>query len=135
MTIKLEAVKKIFADRIWKSEENKNLLRIVSNDRLNIEPCCVYGLDRLGLNHLEIINLTSCIGKRLMDLSRSDIDFLNLIQEKYNCVFNFEEKQAYYEKRSKRLPEYSKLNGYVSEPQGDHWLRSSALLQLCDRYE
>lgn len=135
MTIKLETVKQLFSDRIWKQEENKNLLNIVSKGRLNLEPACVYGLDRLGLNHLEIINLSQCVGKRLMALPTLDIDFLNTIQEKYHCIFNYEEKQAYYEKRSKRFPEYSKLNGYVSEPSGDCWSRSSALLQLCDSYE
>lgn len=131
----LNIVKSRFAARVWNSEANKNLLNIVSADRLNIEPACLYGLDQLGLNELEIITITGCIGKRLIDLPPADIDFLNIAQEKYKCVFNLEEKLAYHEKRSKRLPEYSKLNGYVSCKRGDYWLKSSALLQLSDNYK
>lgn len=134
MTLSLNTVKQCFLNKPWNSEDNKNLLGIVSRDRLDLEPSCIYGLDRLGLNNLEIINLSQIVGKRLLDIPTADLDFLNVLQEKYNCVFNYDEKIAYYEGGSKRLPEYSKLNGYVSQPSGDHWLRSSALLKLSENY-
>lgn len=134
MTLSLSTVKQRFLNKSWNSEDNKNLLNIVNRDQLDLEPACIYGLDQLGLNHLEIINLSQSVGKRLLDIPTADLDFLNILQEKYGCVFNYEEKSAYHEGRSKRLPEYSKLNGYVSQPSGDYWLCSSALLKLSTNY-
>lgn len=76
MTISLKEVKQRFADRQWKNKDNKRLLNIVSKDRLNIEPACLYGLDQRGLNHLEIINLTGCINKVFDKIPPADIDLI-----------------------------------------------------------
>uniref|UniRef100_A0AB39AJR0 Uncharacterized protein n=1 Tax=Vibrio phage P018-4 TaxID=3229728 RepID=A0AB39AJR0_9CAUD len=134
MTMQLNTVKQRFYDRQWNSEDNKNLLNIISKSRLNIEPACLYGLDQLGMNHLEIINVSSCIGKRFIGIPQADIDNLNMLQEKYGCVFNFEQKQRYYDKKVKTHPMQTKLDSYVSQPSGDYWLKSSALLQLSENY-
>lgn len=134
MDIQLNTVKQRFYDRQWKSEDNRNLLNIISKDRLNIEPACIYGLDQLGMNHLEIINISACIGERFLALPQADIDNLNMLQEKYNCVFNFEQKQRYNDMEVKTHPMKTKLDSYVSHPSGDYWLKSSALLQLSENY-
>lgn len=135
MTIPLKEVKQRFLDRQWKNEDNKRLFNIISKDRLNIEPACVYGLDQRGLNHLEIINLTSCINKRFDKIAPADIDFLNLIQEKYNLVFNLDEKIDYAEGKKKTHPMKTRLNGYAWGKNVDgNYMGGSALLQLQDYY-
>lgn len=134
MSMQLNTVKQRFHDKQWNYEDNRNLLNIVGKDCLDIEPACLYGLDKLGMNHLEIINISSCIGKKFLDMSQADIDNLNMLQEKYNCVFNFEQKQRYNDHEVKTHPIKTKLDSYVSHPRGDYWLKSSALLKLSDNY-
>tara|TARA_R100000541_G_C1897352_1_gene84073 strand:+ start:89070 stop:89477 length:408 start_codon:yes stop_codon:yes gene_type:complete len=135
MTISLKEVKQSFADRQWKNKDNKRLLNIVSKDKLNIEPACIYGLDQRGLSHLEIITLSGCIGKVFDKLPPADIDFLNLIQDHYGLVFNLDEKINYAEEKRKTHPMRTKLKGYAWGKSGDNYLGGSALLQLGDHYE
>ena len=136
MTISLKEIKQRYAARQWKNKDNKRLLNIVSKDRLNIEPACIYGLDQRGFNHLEIIMLAGCIDKRFVELPAADIDLLNLLQEEYNIVFNLDEKVDYAEGEKKTHPMKTKLNGYAwgRNTEGNYIGGSSALLQLGDHY-
>lgn len=134
MTIKLTTVINRFKDRVWRSNDNKNLLNIVSRERLNIEPANIYTLDQLGLNHLEILNLNCCVGKKFTNMSPSDIDQLNYLENKYKMLFNQIEKQRFIDKEVKTHPMQTKLNSFVAYPSGNSWLLSSCLLQLQDYY-
>lgn len=135
MGILLKEIKQCFADRRWKDKDNKRLLNIISRDHLNIEPACVYRLDQIGLNHLEIINLVGCIGKTFEKMPPVDIDFLNYLQSQYGIVFNLDEKVEYANGEKKTHPIKTKLNGYAGGECGGLYLFSSALLQLGDHYE
>ena len=88
----LEKDIKTFSGKIWNSQDNKDLLNLVKEQRLNIAPCTVYGLDRLGLNYLEILSFSNVIGKKIHGLPSADIDFLNDLEERFGIVFGYEEK-------------------------------------------
>ena len=98
---------KRFDSKDWKLEENKRLLNLIKDQRINIEPCTLYGFDRMGLNHLEIINLSQCIGKKIHTLPASDCDFLNYIETKFNICFG-------YEKKIINKPHLAKVDHYCS---------------------
>lgn len=120
----------VFRNKVWYNPDNRDLLNLVEQGRLNIEPACIKSLDKVGLNHLEIINLVPCIGKQLGSLPAADVDHLNYLQDKYGIVFNAEEKQSYTDKKVKRHPAMTKLNGYYYHNVNGYWLGSAALLQL-----
>lgn len=82
-----------FSNASWLSVDNKNLLNLVKEQRLNIAPSTLRKLDSLGLNNLEIISLAGLIGKRIDTLPTADIDFLNYLQDRFGIVFGYEEKQ------------------------------------------
>ena len=81
-----------FSNKNWLSEDNKNLLNLVKDHRLNMAPCTVYGWDKMGLNYLEIINLAGLIGKKIHGLPSADIDFLNLLEGRFDIIFGYEQK-------------------------------------------
>lgn len=82
----------IFSAKLWHSEDNKNLLNLIKDHRLNLAPCSLYGLDKLGLNHLEIVTFSSFAGKKIHGLPSADIDFLNELEGRFNIIFGYEQK-------------------------------------------
>jgi hypothetical protein len=87
-----QALLDLFESRQWNNQENKNLLELIKDKRLKMAPCTLKNLDSIGFNHLEIIELDSCIGKVIHKLTTSQVDFLNIMQEKLGIVFNHEDK-------------------------------------------
>jgi hypothetical protein len=87
-----QALLDLFESRQWNNQENKNLLELIKDKRLKMAPCTLKNLDSIGFNHLEIIELDSCIGKVIHKLTTSQVDFLNIMQEKLGIVFNYQEK-------------------------------------------
>lgn len=82
----------IFSARLWKSEDNKNLMQLIKEHRLNLAPCTLYGLDKLGLNHLEVLTFSNFAGKKIHGLPSADIDFLNELEDRFNIIFGYEQK-------------------------------------------
>lgn len=125
---------KAFECKVWYNPENRALLNLIKAGSLNVEPACVKSLDKVGLNHLEIISVVLCIGQPLHKLPTADLDMLNLIEQKYKILFNAEEKLAWQEKLSnnKACKHYmfSKLNNFYSGYVNGKWLASSALLLI-----
>lgn len=113
---------KMFNKKIWLSEDNRNLLNLVKEGRIKLAPATIYVLDQDGFNYLEIISLAECAGKVIHKLPTGDVDFLNLIQEKFGYVFGAEQKFKNKYLRSKVDHFYSKMN-----EKGDY-LRSTAIL-------
>lgn len=91
-TEQLNKAVEIFSARLWKSEDNKNLMQLIKEHRLNLAPCTLYGLDRLGLNHLEILTFSNFAGKKIHSLPGADIDFLNELEDRFNIIFGYEQK-------------------------------------------
>ena len=83
---------KTFKATVWNNKDNRDLLNLVQDKRLNIAPCTVYRLDQLGFNKLEIISLSACIGKIIHKLPTADLDLLDLLQDKYGVVFAYNKK-------------------------------------------
>jgi hypothetical protein len=103
---------KTFGGRPWLSDDNKRLLNLVIDQRLNLAPCTVKKFDSLGFNHFEIISLAQMAGKVIHKLSTSDIDMLNDWQERFNLVFAYDKKQAgKYSKAKLDGFEYAFKNG------------------------
>jgi len=101
-----------FESKIWLSGDNKRLLNLVRDQRLNLAPCTVKKFDSLGFNHLEIIALSQMAGKTIHKLPSSDIDMLNEWQERFNLVFAYDKKQAgKYSKAKLDGFEYAFKNG------------------------
>jgi hypothetical protein len=134
VTDSLLAAIKIFECKVWYNPDNKNLLNLIKDGRLNVEPACIKSLDKVGLNHLEIISVVLCIGHPLDKLPTADLDMLNLLEQKYKILFNAEEKLAWQDKRSHNKPckhyMFSKLNNFYSSYVNGNWLASHALLQI-----
>ena len=82
----------IFSAKLWRLEDNKNLMNLIKKHRLNLAPCSLYGLDRLGLNHLEILTFASIAGKKIYGLPSADIDFLNELEDRFDIIFGYEQK-------------------------------------------
>ena len=81
-----------FSNKNWLSSDNKNLLNLIKDHRLNLAPCSLYGLDKLGLNHLEILTFSNFAGKKIHGLPSADIDFLNELEGRFNIIFGYEQK-------------------------------------------
>jgi len=113
---------KMFNKKIWLSEDNRNLLNLVKEGRIKLAPATIYVLDQDGFNYLEIISLAECAGKVIHKLPTGDVDFLNLIQEKFGYVFGAEQKFKNKYLRSKVDHFYSKKN------EKGEYLRSTAIL-------
>ena len=119
--IKIEETKEtieIFKNRTWKNQSNKNL---IENKKLKIHVSSLKNLDDIGFNYLEILSISDLIGKTIHKLPKSDTDFLDLMQEKYQIVFNFEDKI----KNKRNI----KLNNFVFnfDKQKNCWLGVSSL--------
>ena len=82
----------VFSSKVWRSEDNKNLMNLIKDHRLNLAPCTLYGLDKLGLNHLEILTFSNFAGKKIHGLPSADIDFLNELEDRFNIIFGYEQK-------------------------------------------
>lgn len=119
---------KTFSDRLWNIEDNKNLFRLVIDGRINIAPCTIYKLDRLGLNHLEIIEFNNNIGKPIHKFTQAFCDFLNLVEETKGCVFSYEQKQKFSEGKLKYTS--IKLNGFDSCFRNGAYMKGTALFNL-----
>lgn len=78
----------------WNNLSNKELCYCVSKDqdRFQLTPSAIHNLDKVGMNELEILNLDSCLGKKICKLPTADIDMLNMLEEKYGVLFNGDEK-------------------------------------------
>ena len=81
---------KTFDARFWNHESTRQWLNKCT--ALNVAPCTLHGLDKLGLNTLEIIHFSGLIGKKIHGLPSADIDFLNELEERFNIVFGYEQK-------------------------------------------
>lgn len=96
MNINLEALNRdirTFKDRQWQSEDNKNLLRIVADLRLNLAPCTVWMLDKHGFNNLEILSFSNMVGKVIHKLTLCECDQLNQLEETKGIIFGYEQKE------------------------------------------
>ena len=82
----------VFSAKMWQSEDNRNLMQLIKEHRLNLAPCSLYGLDKLGLNHLEILTFSNFAGKKIHGLPSADIDFLNELEDRFNIIFGYEQK-------------------------------------------
>lgn len=111
-----------YSEKVWLSEDNKNLLNLVKDRRIKLAPATIYVLDQDGFNYLEIISLAECAGKVIHKLPTGDIDFLNFIQEKFGYVFGAEQKFKDKYLRSKVDHFYSRMN------ENGEYLRSTAIL-------
>lgn len=90
---KLEMFKrdqKTFDARFWRHESTRQWINKCT--ALNIAPCTLHRLDKLGLNTQEIIHLSGLIGKKIHGLPSADIDFLNELEGRFNIVFGYEQK-------------------------------------------
>lgn len=116
-----EDIKK-YKRNFWKSEDNLQLLNLIEDNRLKIAPITIYNLDQDGWNYLEIISLSECAGKLICKLPTADIDFLNLMQEKFGYVFGAEKKFKNKYLRSKVDHFYSNIDD------NGKYLRSTAIL-------
>jgi len=94
-----------FKNRAWLCNENKNLLSLIHGSQLNLAPATLYKLDQLGLNHLEIINFSACVGKKIHTLPTADIDFLNIIESKFKINIG-------YEKKAENKPHLAKVDHF-----------------------
>lgn len=81
-----------FALKCWRDPRNKDLMKLAIEHRLNLAPCTIFQLDQLGQNHIEIIQMGNCVGMLNVRLPTADCEFLDLMQEKFGIVFNYEEK-------------------------------------------
>lgn len=88
----IEKILPRFEAKQWRQASNRNLLEKIKSRQLNIEPATLFSLDQRGFNKLEIINLAPLVGKTIDKLPTADVDFLNLMQDKYGLVFNFDDK-------------------------------------------
>lgn len=82
----------MFSQRQWHCDKNKNLLEKIKSRQLNMTASTLHLLDKYGFSYLEILSLNNLIGKRIDMLPAADIDNLNLLQDKYQVVFNFDDK-------------------------------------------
>lgn len=115
---------KTFEAKIWKDSDNKDLLHLVRDLRLNLCPATVYKLDSDGWNHLEIISLAQIAGKVIYKLPAADCEFLDLMQEKFGYAFGADQKFNGKYLKAKVDHFYSKKN------EKGEWLCSSAVLTL-----
>lgn len=81
-----------FKIRVWKNQSNKNLLNLTLDKRLNLAPITIYNLDQLGLNHLEIIEFSQCIHKKICTLPAASVDFLNDIESRFKICIGYDKK-------------------------------------------
>lgn len=81
--------KSLAKNETWQNPKNKSLCE---NMITNLMPTSLLSLDKLGFNHLEIISLSQMAGKRMDTLPHSSIEVLDILEDKYNCVFNKEDK-------------------------------------------
>jgi hypothetical protein len=88
----IQEIINLYKTREWKVQKNKNLLELIKDKRLKMHAVTLHSLDQIGFNNLEIIELDSCIGKVIHKLTTSQVDFLNIMQEKLGIVFNYQEK-------------------------------------------
>ena len=81
-------MKNLTDSRTWMNPENRRLSEIQERDgRFGIGPMTINSLDRIGLNHLEIINLLLVIGVSPLKYTAADADHLNDLEERYNILF------------------------------------------------
>lgn len=113
---------KVYDKKNWLSEDNRSLLNLVKDGRMKLIPATIYALDQDRFNYLEIINLSECAGKVIHKLPSGDVDFLNMIQEKFGYVFGAEQKFKNKYLRSKVDHFYSRLND------DGKYMRSTAIL-------
>lgn len=113
---------KTFDKKFWMSEDNRNLLGLLKDGRMKLIPATIYALDQDGFNYLEIISLSECAGKVIHKLPLGDLDFLNMMQEKFGYVFGAEQKFKNKYLRSKVDHFYSQLN------EDGNYMRSTAIL-------
>lgn len=85
-----ERDQKTFDARSWNHESTRRWLNKCT--ALNIAPCTLHRLDRLGLNTQEIIHLSGLIGKKIHKLPTADIDFLNELEGRFSIIFGYEQK-------------------------------------------
>ena len=96
--------------RTWMNPENRRLSEIQERDgRFGIGPMTINSLDRIGLNHLEIINLLPVIGVSPLKYTAADADHLNDLEERYNILFNAEYKYRYADGKLT-------VRGYLTKP-------------------
>lgn len=117
---------KTFDARFWNHESTRQWLNKCT--ALNIAPCTLYRLDRLGLNTLEIIHLSGLIGKKIHKLPSADIDFLNELEERFNIIFGYEQKAKNQYLKAKVDHFCSSFNA------GDNPMFVTALFTLADLY-
>ena len=116
-----ETIERVKA-KFWHSEENKQLLNLIADGRLKIEPTTIRSLDGTGFNHLEIISICQMIGKPYNKLPTADLDLLEMFEETKGVKFvDFDRNN----------PSSKNLSGFLScfDSQG-RAQRSSALLVL-----
>lgn len=83
-----------FSKRNWVSDNNKHLLRLVGEQRLNLAPCTVFTLDKQGFNHLEILSFSNMVGKVIYKLTPCECYQLNVWEQQKGIVFGYEQKEA-----------------------------------------
>ena len=76
--------------RFWNHESSRQWLNKCT--ALNVAPCTLHRLDKLGLNTQEIIHLSGLIGKKIHGLPSADIYFLNELEGRFNIIFGYEQK-------------------------------------------
>jgi hypothetical protein len=120
----------MWLDKPWKNPNNKNLCFCVIQDqaRFQLTPSAIHNLDRVGMNELEILNLDGCLGKKIIQLPTADIEMLNMLEEKYNIMFNGDEKLRLAEGSISLRTHLNKpLNNLLYSKVGDNWHGSSLL--------
>lgn len=83
-----------FSKRNWVSDNNKHLLRLVGEQRLNLAPCTVFTLDKQGFNHLEILSFSHMVGKVVHRLTTCECEQLNEWEQQKGIVFGYEQKES-----------------------------------------
>ena len=84
----------IFSKRNWVSDNNKDLLRLVGEQRLNLAPCTVFKLDKHGFNYLQIMEFSNMVGKVIHKLTSYECEQLNEWEQQKGIVFGYEQKEA-----------------------------------------
>jgi hypothetical protein len=83
----------LFKQKNWQNDQNKNLINLLYSKRLRMHISTLFVLDKIGFNHLEIMQLDGLLDQIVHKLPTFSVDFLNILQEKYAVVFNLKDKQ------------------------------------------
>ena len=125
--------KQVWLNKPWNNLNNKNLCYCVNNDqaRFQLTPSAIFNLDRVGMNELEILNLDTCLGKKVGSLPPADIEMLNLLEKKYGVLFNGDEKLRFLAgSLSLRAHLNKPLTNMLYARNGDKWHGSALLFSV-----